>query len=156
MNKTPSISRFANLVPWHKSVSEQVLVLNALETSFQALDELKALVQSLRDEINELKGEDGKPKTKVITGLEKIAQKVPLSDSKLTQLNKTITYFTNHQHNMDYKKFIEKDYSVSSALVESVLNFNQNVLFGRRFSNWKKMDNFNKNKRFILLLPHLI
>ncbi len=56
---------------------------------------------------------------KVINGLEKIAQKVPLSDSKLTQLNKTISYFTNHQHNMDYKKFIEKGYPVSSALVEA-------------------------------------
>lgn len=56
---------------------------------------------------------------KVINGLEKIAQKVPLSESKLTQLNKTITYFTNHKHNMDYKKFIEKGYPVSSALVEA-------------------------------------
>jgi hypothetical protein len=56
---------------------------------------------------------------KVISGLEKIAQKMPLSDSKLTQLNKTITYFTNHQHNMDYKKFIDKGYPVSSALVEA-------------------------------------
>jgi hypothetical protein len=56
---------------------------------------------------------------KVIKGLEKIGQKIPLSDSKLTQLNKTITYFTNHQHNMDYKKFLQKGYPVSSALVEA-------------------------------------
>ena len=56
---------------------------------------------------------------KVIKGLEKITQKIPLTDSKLVQLNKTITYFNNHQHNMDYKKFIEKGYPVSSALVEA-------------------------------------
>lgn len=56
---------------------------------------------------------------KVINGLEKIAKKMPLSESKLTQLNKTIAYFTNHQHNMDYKKFLEKGYPVSSALVEA-------------------------------------
>lgn len=62
MNKKPSISSFANLVPGQMSVSEQGFVLNALESSFQAIDELKALVQTLRDEINELKGEDGKPK----------------------------------------------------------------------------------------------
>ena len=62
MNKTPSISSFANLVPGQMSVSEQGFVLNALESSFQSIDELKALVQTLRDEINDLKGEDGKPK----------------------------------------------------------------------------------------------
>ena len=62
MNNKPSISSFANLVPGQMSVSEQGLVLSALESSFQAIEELKTLVQTLRDEINNLKGEDGKPK----------------------------------------------------------------------------------------------
>jgi hypothetical protein len=56
---------------------------------------------------------------KVIEDLQKIVEKSNLSKSKLKQVNKTITYFNNHQHNMDYKKFIEKGYPVSSALVES-------------------------------------
>jgi hypothetical protein len=56
---------------------------------------------------------------KVIEDLQKIVEKSNLSKSKLKQVNKTITYFKNHQHNMDYKKFIEKGYPVSSALVES-------------------------------------
>lgn len=56
---------------------------------------------------------------KVIQDLVAIVQKGDLSDAKITQVQKTITYFTNHQHNMDYKKFIQKGYPVSSALVES-------------------------------------
>ena len=38
---------------------------------------------------------------------------------KQKQVEKAITYFTNHQHKMDYKTFIEKGYPVSSALVEA-------------------------------------
>lgn len=61
MNNKSSLSSFANFVPGQMSVSEQGLVLSALETSSQVILELKALVQSLRDEINRMKGEDGKP-----------------------------------------------------------------------------------------------
>ena len=56
---------------------------------------------------------------KVIRDLKLIRDKTKLSENKLKQVAKTITYFENHQHNMDYKLFIEKGYPVSSALVES-------------------------------------
>jgi hypothetical protein len=55
----------------------------------------------------------------VIDDLKRIKTKIDLSESKLKQVEKTITYFTNHQHKMDYKTFIEKGYPVSSALVEA-------------------------------------
>lgn len=56
---------------------------------------------------------------KVIEDLEKIVAKTGLSKSKKEKVQKAITYFTNHQHKMDYKTYIEKGYPVSSALVES-------------------------------------
>lgn len=56
---------------------------------------------------------------KVIKDLEKIVAKTKLSKSKKEKVQKAITYFTNHQHKMDYKTYIEKGYPVSSALVES-------------------------------------
>ena len=56
---------------------------------------------------------------KVIRDFILIRDKGNLSESRRKQVNKAITYFTNHQHNMDYKTFIEKGYPVSSALVES-------------------------------------
>ena len=55
----------------------------------------------------------------VIIDLQNIVNKADLSQSKATQVEKTIKYFTNHQHKMDYKTFIEKGYPVSSALVEA-------------------------------------
>lgn len=55
----------------------------------------------------------------IIADLERIIEKIELSDNKVKQINKTITYFKNHQHKMDYKTFIEKGYPVSSALVEA-------------------------------------
>ena len=55
----------------------------------------------------------------VIKDLERIVSKADLCQSKATQVEKTIKYFTNHQHKMDYKTFIEKGYPVSSALVEA-------------------------------------
>jgi hypothetical protein len=55
----------------------------------------------------------------VIKQLKKIVIEQELSEHKNKQIQKTITYFENHQHNMDYKKFIEKGYPVSSALVEA-------------------------------------
>ena len=56
---------------------------------------------------------------RVIDDLKRIKTKTDLSESKQKQVEKTITYFTNHQHKMDYKTFIEKGYPVSSALVEA-------------------------------------
>jgi hypothetical protein len=57
--------------------------------------------------------------SKVIEDLKQMKTQTDLSESKLKQVEKTITYFTNHQHKMDYKTFIEKGYPVSSALVEA-------------------------------------
>lgn len=56
---------------------------------------------------------------KVIEDLEAIRDKTKLSKSKRKQVNKAITYFTNHQHKMDYLTFIEKGYPISSAMAES-------------------------------------
>jgi hypothetical protein len=57
--------------------------------------------------------------TQVIDQLKNVIQNNALSDHKIKQVQKTITYFENHRHNMDYKKFIDKGYPVSSALVEA-------------------------------------
>jgi hypothetical protein len=60
--------------------------------------------------------------TKVIEDLKRINNlnnQNQLSDTKQKQVEKAITYFTNHQHKMDYKTIIEKGYPVSSALVEA-------------------------------------
>jgi len=56
---------------------------------------------------------------KVIDDLVAIRDKTALSKNKKKQLNKAITYFTNHQHKMDYLTFIEKGYPISSAMAES-------------------------------------
>ncbi len=56
-----TISSFSNLVPGQMTVSEQSSVLNGLEQLFSLVDEQNLVIQSLRDEINRLKGEDGKP-----------------------------------------------------------------------------------------------
>jgi len=55
----------------------------------------------------------------VIEQFEKMKAKPKLSKYKKTKIQKSIDYFTNHKHKMDFKKFIEKGYPVSSALVES-------------------------------------
>lgn len=56
---------------------------------------------------------------KVIEDLEELVEKKRLSKTKIKQVQKTITYFKNHKHKMDYKTFIDKGYPVSSALVEA-------------------------------------
>ncbi|MFK7979796.1 MAG: ISKra4 family transposase [Saprospiraceae bacterium] len=61
---------------------------------------------------------DGKV-SNVIDDLIANRDKTNLSKSKKQQLNKTITYFTNHQHKMDYKTYLAKGLPVSTALVES-------------------------------------
>lgn len=55
----------------------------------------------------------------VIEQLKSVINDQDLSEHKNKQIQKTITYFENHQHCMDYRKFIEKGYPVSSALVEA-------------------------------------
>jgi Transposase IS66 family len=61
MNKKPSISSFEHLIPGEISTTEQRLLLNTLERVFKIVEDQSELIQSLRDEINRLKGEDGKP-----------------------------------------------------------------------------------------------
>lgn len=56
---------------------------------------------------------------KVIDDLVAIRDKTKLSKSKRKQVNKAITYFSNHQHKMDYLTFIKKGYPISSAMAES-------------------------------------
>ena len=57
--------------------------------------------------------------SKVIADLKLIVKKGNLTDSKNKAIEKTITYFENHQHKMDYKSYLDKGYPISSALVES-------------------------------------
>jgi len=56
---------------------------------------------------------------KVIEDLKLIIEQQDLTDHKIKQIQKTITYFSNHKHKMDYKTYLAKGYPVSSALVES-------------------------------------
>lgn len=56
---------------------------------------------------------------KVIDDLKNNLEQTELSESGKQLLKKTITYFTNHQHKMDYKTYLEKGMPVSTALVES-------------------------------------
>lgn len=61
---------------------------------------------------------DSKTK-KVIDDLQNIIDKAKLSESKKEAVQKALTYFTNHQHKMNYKLYLDKGYPVSSAIVES-------------------------------------
>jgi hypothetical protein len=56
---------------------------------------------------------------KVIADLEQVVEKSILSAGSMKQVNKTLGYFKNHQHKMDYKTYLEKGYPISSALVEA-------------------------------------
>ena len=58
---------------------------------------------------------------KVIDHLVAIRDKTTLSKSKSKPLNKAITYFSNHQHKMDYLAFIKKGYPISSAMAVSTV-----------------------------------
>ena len=55
----------------------------------------------------------------VIKDLEANRDKTQICSAAKQQLDKIITYFTNHQHKMDYKTYLEKGLPVSTALVES-------------------------------------
>lgn len=61
---------------------------------------------------------DGKI-VRVIDNLKDNLEKTKLSESAKKLLQKTITYFTNHQHKMDYKTYLDRGMPVSTALVES-------------------------------------
>ena len=55
----------------------------------------------------------------VIEDLIQLSNKGNLTENKKEKIQRAITYFTNHQHKMDYKSYIQKGYPVSSALVEA-------------------------------------
>lgn len=57
--------------------------------------------------------------SKVIADLKLIVTKGDLTDGKKRAIEKTVTYFENHRHKMDYKSYLDKGYPISSALVES-------------------------------------
>ena len=62
MNIRTHIKRIENLVPGKLNEAEQVVVFNTLEAVLHLFDEQSKLLQVLKDEINRLKGEQGKPK----------------------------------------------------------------------------------------------
>ncbi len=55
---------------------------------------------------------------KVIKDLKGNINKTDLSEGKKEQIEKTITYLTNHGHKMDYKTYLEKGYPISTGLIE--------------------------------------
>jgi len=58
--------------------------------------------------------------TKVIADLQQIIDKSQsLSDNRKEKISKALTYFTNHQHKMDYARYLKKGYPITSAIVES-------------------------------------
>lgn len=61
MNINNHIKKIKDLVPGQMSTSDQASVLNTLEAALYVIEDLKATVQSLKDEVNRLKGEQGKP-----------------------------------------------------------------------------------------------
>lgn len=61
MNQKSQISLIANLVPGQLTVEEQSKLLSLIESFYHLFEEQKKEIQSLKDEINRLKGEDGKP-----------------------------------------------------------------------------------------------
>ena len=62
MIKKVQIETIMNLVPGQMTTGEQMIVLSTLELVMQTLKEQSVLIQELKDEINRLKGEQGKPK----------------------------------------------------------------------------------------------
>jgi len=55
----------------------------------------------------------------VIEELIEHRDKTSLTENKKKQLNKAITYFTNHKHKMNYQWFLKKGYPISSSIIES-------------------------------------
>lgn len=56
---------------------------------------------------------------KVMATFQKMLNKTKTSATQKEQIQKAITYFTNHAHKMDYKTYLHKGYPISSALVEA-------------------------------------
>lgn len=54
----------------------------------------------------------------VLGALKQIRTKNPLSLHQRTVLQKTITYFENHRHMMDYATYLEKGYPIATGTVE--------------------------------------
>jgi len=54
----------------------------------------------------------------VLVTFRKIADKAQIRKSAKAAIRKTITYFENHRHKMDYKTYLEKGYPISTGLVE--------------------------------------
>jgi hypothetical protein len=61
MNLQHQLSVIEKLVPGELSAPQQILVVSTLESVLHLWGEQVVLIQSLNDEINRLKGEDGKP-----------------------------------------------------------------------------------------------
>ncbi len=61
MIKKEQLDKIMNLVPGQMTTAEQAIVLSTLELVLQLLNEQSVLLQEMRDEINRLKGEQGKP-----------------------------------------------------------------------------------------------
>ena len=61
----------------------------------------------------------------------------------LTPLNKTITYFQNHLHQMDYATYLKKGYPIGSGVTESACKVLVKQRFNLSGSQWtrKQMDN---------------
>jgi hypothetical protein len=55
----------------------------------------------------------------VIGGLKQIHTKKPLTLHQRKVLQKTITYFENHRHMMDYATYLEKGYPIATGIVEA-------------------------------------
>jgi len=55
----------------------------------------------------------------VLKELERIRDDDELSNAAKEKIGTTIKYFQNHRHKMDYKKYLEKGYPISTGLVES-------------------------------------
>jgi len=62
MLKKVQIDKIMNLVPGQMTTAEQSILLSTFELVLQSLNKQSLLIQELKDEINRLKGEQGKPK----------------------------------------------------------------------------------------------
>lgn len=60
---------------------------------------------------------DGKVR-RVIGGLKQIMTKNKLTQAQKKAIRKTITYFENHAHMMDYKRYLQKGYPIATGVVE--------------------------------------
>jgi hypothetical protein len=54
----------------------------------------------------------------VIGGLKQIRTKKPLTPHQSKAIQKTITYFENHRHMMDYATYLQKGYPIATGTVE--------------------------------------